>query len=67
MWNSCPPLPPFFFPFEKVSVEPMVPFVITTSRHPSKSPNVSSAKAFIVALLQEYTNRLSHELTDGKV
>ena len=38
-----PQLPPFY-PFEKVSVEQMVPFKVTTSTHPSKSPNASSAK-----------------------
>ncbi|KAL4600016.1 hypothetical protein ACB092_11G167500 [Castanea dentata] len=40
-----PPPPPPFFTFEKVSVEPMVPFKVTSSRHPSKSPNASSLLA----------------------
>ena len=56
-----PPPPPPFFTSERVSVEPMVPFKVTSSRHPSKSPNASSAKAFTVALLQQYTNSFSHE------
>nr|POF02789.1 protein strubbelig-receptor family 3 [Quercus suber] len=56
-----PPPPPPFFTSEKVSVEPMVPFKVTSSRHPSKSPNASSAKAFTVALLQQCTNSFSHE------
>ena len=39
----------------------MVPFNVITSRYPSKSPNVISAKAFTVVLLQQYTNSFSHE------
>ena len=39
-----PPRIPPFYPFEKVFVELMVPFKVTTSIHPSKSPNASSAK-----------------------
>uniref|UniRef100_A0A7N2LR91 Uncharacterized protein n=1 Tax=Quercus lobata TaxID=97700 RepID=A0A7N2LR91_QUELO len=31
-----------------------------------KIPNLISAKAFTVALLQQHTNSISHELTDGK-
>ncbi|KAF3946558.1 hypothetical protein CMV_027188 [Castanea mollissima] len=56
-----PPPPPPFFTFEKVSVEPVVTFKVTSSRHPSKSLSASSAKAFTVALLQQYTNSFSHE------
>uniref|UniRef100_A0A2N9I903 Protein kinase domain-containing protein n=1 Tax=Fagus sylvatica TaxID=28930 RepID=A0A2N9I903_FAGSY len=56
-----PPPPPPFFPIEKVSVEPMVPFKVTASRHPSKSPNGSSVKVFTVAMLQHYTSSFSQE------
>ena len=42
-----PPRLPPFYPFEKVSVEPMVPFKVTTSIHPSNSPNTSSAKVLL--------------------
>ena len=41
-----PRLPPFY-PFENVSVEPMVPFKVTTSIHPSNSLNTSSAKVLL--------------------
>ena len=41
-----PQLPPFY-PFEKVSVELMLPFKVTTSIHPSNSLNTSSAKVLL--------------------
>lgn len=56
-----PPPPPPFFPVEKISVKPMVPIKVTTTRDPSKGLNTSSVKHFTVALLQQYTNSFSQE------
>ncbi|XP_059438124.1 protein STRUBBELIG-RECEPTOR FAMILY 3 isoform X2 [Corylus avellana] len=56
-----PPPPPPFFPVEKISVKPMAPIKVTTSRDPSKSLNTSSVKFFTVAMLQQYTNSFSQE------
>ena len=42
-----PPRLPPFYPFEKVSLEPMAPFKVTTSIHPSNSLNTSSAKVLL--------------------
>ncbi|KAE7995608.1 hypothetical protein FH972_000384 [Carpinus fangiana] len=56
-----PPPPPPFFPVEKISVKPMAPIKVTTSRDPSKSLNTSSVKLFTVAMLQQYTNSFSQE------
>lgn len=59
--NFLPPPPPPFFPVEKISVKPMAPIKVTTSRHPAKGLNTSSVKLFTVALLQQYTNSFSQE------
>ena len=57
--DFLPPPPPIFS--FKVSVELMVPFKVTTNRHPIESLNACSTKAFTIVLPQQYTNNFSCE------
>lgn len=59
--DFLPPPPPPPFPMPKVTVNPVVPAMVSTSRRPLKSVNANSVKVFTVAALQQYTNSFSQE------
>lgn len=59
--DFLPPPPPPPFPMPKVTVNPVVPAMVSTSRRPLKSVNTNSVKVFTVATLQQHTNSFSQE------
>ena len=59
--DFLPPPPPPPFPMQKVTVNPVVPAIVSTSRRPVKSVNSNSLRVFTVAELQQYTNSFSQE------
>ncbi|GMN50877.1 hypothetical protein TIFTF001_020030 [Ficus carica] len=56
-----PPPPPPPFPIDSDIENPVVPTIVSTTRHPVKSQNLSSVRVFTVAALQQYTNSFARE------
>ncbi|KAF3451538.1 hypothetical protein FNV43_RR07633 [Rhamnella rubrinervis] len=59
--DFLPPPPPPPFPMQKVTVNPVAPAMVSTSRRSVKSVNSNSVRVFTVAELQQYTNSFSQE------
>lgn len=54
-----PPPPPFLINSDIEN--PVVPTIVSATRHPVKSQNLSSVRVFAVAALQQYTNSFARE------